>query len=662
MDNSQEEVQLTVEEIKQKIQKAKIISFDIFDTLIIRDFLFPIDVFKYIEIEHNIPDFQKKRIYAEAKARSEDFQKNEITYKEIYKNIENVNEQLELDIEYQTCIVNHEVKKLYDYALAEGKMIIAISDMYLDEKSINSFLDKNGFINFDKIYISSLLNMRKSSGNLYQYVIQDLDINPQELVHIGDNFKSDYLQANKNKINGIYYKSFRDQCACKSNNYILDKLIRHNSPQASLLAGLYSNAYSETNKQNYWYQFGFEYGGIILFNFVNYIYNYCKDNHISRLYFMARDGKIIKDVFDMLYGNDKDIETYYMFASRRLFFVSAIKELDENTLISLIESSQGISYLEIIKRLGFDWLIQMAEEYFKDINSSIQNKSDRKSLKQFFKLNEQGILTEAAKERKNLLAYLKEISFLKDNKNTLVDIGWNCTSQKYLESILHREIHAIYFGTNKFSYNHKHIHGYFMYQGLPKSNHDLVYSSPSVAVLELLFIGDHDSIAKIDKNLNPVFSAASNEENKRISIASDIHMGILDFAKKYNDILTSYNLEPEHSLNHFVLYALLVKPRMVDILEISKIPHNAGWGNSIYEPIIKNLTQTQFESFRNIFQGKILENKVLWSKGKFRYYELLNQKHYKSIEKLSFILTKIKQCYSYSFIICIKIIIRKMHI
>ncbi len=646
---------------KKYIQEAAIVSFDIFDTMLVREFYQPKDVFKYIETKHQLLKFQKNRIFAEVKTRSDHPNKSDITHHEIYANLENANREIELDIEHRTCIANDEIKSLYRYALSCGKRVIAISDMYLEEEIIKSILEKNGYLEVERIYVSGKLNKRKSSGELYQHVIQDLDIEPQGMVHIGDNYDSDYLQAVKNKISGIYYKSFRDQLAGRSNNYLLEKLIKHNSPQASLLAGLYANTHFEKDKHKYWYHFGFEYGGILIYNFVNHIYDYCKANSISRIYFMARDGKVIKEVFDMLYGKDKSITTYYMLASRRLFFVSSIQKVDENILTSLVESDRGISYLEIIKKLGFDWLIERAKGHFEDIDRPIKYQSDREAIRQFFKLHEQDILIETAKERKNLLAYLNKISFLRDSSGLLVDIGWNCSSQKYLESILQEEIQAIYFGTNKSAYHHKYIHGYFINQGLPKKNNDIICSSASMAVLELLFIGDHESIIKIDDSLNPVFSKALDEESLRISIAPYIHGGIYDFVKKYDDILCKYNLKPEHSLNNIILFSLLVKPSLDDILQISKIPHNAGWGNSTYEPIIRNLGQTQIEFFKNILFGKTIENKVLWSKGRSRYQELLDQKHYKSIEKLSFVVSKMKQCHSYSFEICIKKIFQKLY-
>ena len=634
------------------------VSFDIFDTLIIRDFYQPIDLFKYIEVKHQLSNFQKKRSEAEKKSRLKYSDKADITYDNIYENLKENDKSLEENVERKTCVANEEIRQLYDYACSLNKQIIAISDMYLYPSVIKQILDENGFIDIDKIYVSGFLNMRKSSGKLYLYVINDLGVNAEDIVHIGDNHNSDYVQASKLGIHGIYYRSFRDRLKETSNIYLLNKLKKHNTPQASLLSGMYSNEYF--TKNNYWQQFGFQYGGVILYNFIQYVYAYCQKNHISRIYFMARDGKIMKEVFDTLYGNDKNIKTYYMYASRRLFFAPSLQKLDEETLNTLTASSRGTSFFTIIKKLDYDWLIDRAKDYFNDISLPVKSPSDREEIKQFLRMNQKDILLESEKERKNLMRYLKNISFFEDNNKLIVDVGWHSSSQKFLESMINEKLHAVYFGTNKLTYDHEYINGYFFHKGLPQKSNNLIYSSGSVAVFELLFIGDHHSIMKLDHNLNPVFNTETEEERIRISIALSIHKGILKFIKKYDMLLHKYELSSQDSLNEIILSSLLLNPSLNDIVHIAKIPHNGDMGNSTYEPIIKNLSQTQYDILKNIFLGKTSENKSFWSKGKRKYRELSNQKHSKSVELLSSFIDKIMLCLSYSFRVCMKMIFRKI--
>lgn len=115
------------------LRECDVVSFDIFDTLLVRKLQKPTDLFKMIEITSNAPGFAHQRIYAERRARSEvDFE--EITLDEIYdrlptrfKKIQDTEKATESMVLYRNRIV----AELYKAAVAEKKRIIAISDMYL---------------------------------------------------------------------------------------------------------------------------------------------------------------------------------------------------------------------------------------------------------------------------------------------------------------------------------------------------------------------------------------------------------------------------------------------------------------------------------------------------------------------------------------------------
>ena len=96
--------------IKKKIRNAKIVSFDVFDTLLLRNVCRPIDVFEIVEnlysnrYGENIK-FKKLRIDAEKKVR-ERSKKEDICFDEIYNYIyskigekSKIFEKLELEVE-----------------------------------------------------------------------------------------------------------------------------------------------------------------------------------------------------------------------------------------------------------------------------------------------------------------------------------------------------------------------------------------------------------------------------------------------------------------------------------------------------------------------------------------------------------------------------------
>ncbi|WP_170839170.1 HAD-IA family hydrolase, partial [Escherichia coli] len=78
--------------------------------------------------------------------------------------------------------------------------IIFISDMYLGKSFLAKILHKNGYEEYDNLYVSSEHRVKKHSGELFDYVINDLGIEPQTILHIGDNVEADVKKAKSRNI------------------------------------------------------------------------------------------------------------------------------------------------------------------------------------------------------------------------------------------------------------------------------------------------------------------------------------------------------------------------------------------------------------------------------------------------------------------------------
>lgn len=75
---------------------------------------------------------------------------------------------------------------------ADGKRLIAISDMYFTHAQIEAVLEKLGILSFfEKVYVSSNIGLTKQTGRLFSHVLEDLCLSPVDLHHVGDNPHSD---------------------------------------------------------------------------------------------------------------------------------------------------------------------------------------------------------------------------------------------------------------------------------------------------------------------------------------------------------------------------------------------------------------------------------------------------------------------------------------
>lgn len=220
--------------LKHFIDKNEAISFDIFDTLIERTVLSPLDIFSIaggtVLGEDGAERFLTDRKQAERIARK-DAQNGEVTLDEIYAclptaygDMKETLKLAEIQTEFDCCKRKIGMTDVYQYAITSGKDVYLISDMYLPQKTIEEMLSKCGISGYGKCYISCEKRCNKISGELFKVVISENGINSSKMLHIGDSIKADYkgakiagikavLISRKNRLKRIWHdKSIRSKC------------------------------------------------------------------------------------------------------------------------------------------------------------------------------------------------------------------------------------------------------------------------------------------------------------------------------------------------------------------------------------------------------------------------------------------------------------------
>lgn len=207
---------MATDEIREALASKKIeaVSFDIFDTLLVRPFYTPTDLFELLdarvtELLGTIDriDFRKHRMEAEhvARRRFTGQGREDVTLDEIYQvlgeMLELGKEQMELvksweiEQELRFCRPRKFARELFDMARSAGKRVIITSDMYLPIAVVERLLEKNGYSGYEKLYLSSNLGLTKATGRLYAHIAGELGIEPGHILHIGDNETADVRRA-----------------------------------------------------------------------------------------------------------------------------------------------------------------------------------------------------------------------------------------------------------------------------------------------------------------------------------------------------------------------------------------------------------------------------------------------------------------------------------
>lgn len=220
-----------MEKIRLRIQdrKIKVVSFDIFDTLLLRPLWRPEDIFLLMQsqFEQICPEykgcsFQKFRRIAEDQCRREAGAASgseDVTLTAIYRvfgRIFSVDDarvallqQLEVRTELRFIFPRRAGRMLLDYARECGKKVVYTSDMYLEVDDVRRMLAKCGYPELP-LYLSSELRILKSTGSLFKHLIKASKVEPENILHIGDTWNTDFCAAQKLRIRTAFLPKAKD--------------------------------------------------------------------------------------------------------------------------------------------------------------------------------------------------------------------------------------------------------------------------------------------------------------------------------------------------------------------------------------------------------------------------------------------------------------------
>ena len=444
---------INADELYLKVKPYKYVSFDIFDTLVKRNVENPTDVFKLMEYKAG-NGFADRRIKAEREARQRLVKDGikEVTIRDIYRYFTASKRKklidLELKTEFQLLVPNSPVIDVYNRCLKEGKTVFITSDMYWSQEAVEKLLEKIGVVSYKRLYLSSSKQFVKSDGSLFNLLVKTEHINPSELIHIGDSKVGDYTEPKKLGINAIQIPRYT-----KNIKYRGDE--DYSSLRMNYLNTFINNTVPRTNDP--YYKFGYAQFGKVLWGYSHWIHDVAKEKGITKLFFLARDGYIMKKAYDTCV-DDQSIETRYLEASRRSLRGPVLwMDSSYGTILNMVVNAKLVSIESIFDGLGMD-INQYQDKLgqyglHKDTifdRSSIY--SDRK-LKQLLTDLTPDIIENSKKEYSHLTEYLKQEGV--SGKFGIVDIGYAGSMQRYLTQTLNEleiqhQITGFYLGVADF--------------------------------------------------------------------------------------------------------------------------------------------------------------------------------------------------------------------
>lgn len=354
--------------------RGQLYSFDIYDTLITRKTATPEGIFalmqKQLEESEAYTDYPERlthnfyiiRLQAEKVARNTYITEEnyDITLSQIYECVRltgGLSEeqtkrlmQLEIETEFNNSLPILENIGRVRNLIENGERVILISNMYLETNIIRKILVQMDLI-FQEltIYVSGDIGKTKGTKTLYSYIQKQENIEYTNWYHYGDN---KVLDVDIPGSMGIHA-----ECFLASDLYEWEKDIlrgRENNAELQIMLGI-SRRLNKGAEMSFSYQIGSGYSAEILLPYVLWILQESIKKGIQKLFFIARDGYILKRIADILIDKYKySITTVYLYGSRKAWRLPSVtpEEFDLQEFFRWNYPGQIYTYQRFAEILG----------------------------------------------------------------------------------------------------------------------------------------------------------------------------------------------------------------------------------------------------------------------------------------------------------------------
>ena len=209
---------------------------------------------------------------------------------------------------------NRRIIKFLRKEKAKGKKIFLVSDFYLPQEVYREFLVNIQCEDlFDKVYVSESFNRTKAHGDLYEFILQENGIDPQEVVMIGDSKHADVNMARKMGLQAIRYFPLRHKLWTNFSRLTKRDFSKHS------IAAKFNDLYHHSSFGEY---------AIPLYYFSHQLSIAAKPlwGGQNELNFFARGGYFMKKAFDAyqetVQPDSQRVKTHYFLNSRKVVFLA----------------------------------------------------------------------------------------------------------------------------------------------------------------------------------------------------------------------------------------------------------------------------------------------------------------------------------------------------
>ena len=573
----------TAQQIISRIRNYESISFDLFDTLVKRTVASPSDLFVRVakdascmlEYEIDPESFKMERINAAKRAKEKAYLVGveEVTIQQIYDELPDDYSRIKNDLidieekrEIACCVANPVMREVYEWCINNNLTVYIISDMYLSLDIIQGILANCGYVGYKKIYLSSNVGVKKQTGHLFSYFVKDSGVVLQKHIHLGDNIRTDYLAAKKAGL-----KAYKIPTLCKRSEYRGTKGLDKKTNQYQKIQKVIENTLNP-NATDY-YKYGYEVVGIMLYGFVCWLHEQFKEKKHDKVFFLARDGFLMQEAYNHLFGS-KAVCNDYLYASRKSLFAPQLWM--NPTLESILEPETDYRFWtceEFCGLLGVNieegrrrWL-ECGLKSDETLRKPELIKDAR--VKSFFDSFVDSIVDNSKNEYNTVIKYLTQEGF--NGSVGIVDVGWAGAIQKYLNNFIERselntQIYGYYLGLKQ-----KTVAGKDAISYIPRDNKPSLFCSQLIEYPFTKMVGTTKGYYEKDNIVEPTLDRYEFDGMNDAKCTSEMQQGIRDFI---HIMAIGYGpLEMDYSVAYAKLRKVTKSPSMRNVCLLGDLTH-----------------------------------------------------------------------------------------
>ncbi len=510
----------TVQSLLEKIEKSDVISFDFFETLIVRIEMCYTDLFELIDLKLKekgiiIPDFARLRLYAEKELSKSRAPRLEEIYAFLLEaaGVHSVSAGELADFEWmldqKTIIERKDVCGICRSAISAGKTVCITSDTYYSREQIESIIGRFGLSDVSEVFASCEYGVSKTQG-LYSFLKERYP--EKKILHIGDDETTDIEKASEYGIETqrIYNGAdLYDQLG----GFGLDNEIKSYSDRVKvgmLIASVFNSPFwfeeaSQKVSVKDSFGIGYSFCAPMITDFVLWMKQRAEEQGYKQLLFCARDGYLPIKLYEKVATSAK---SFYFLSSR----TAAIR--------AGMENPEDIEYVDSMKYSG------SADEALKrrfGIDAANVSCAER----------EEEILRKSGMQRENYKKYIEKLD-IDEGAIGMFDFVAKGTTQMYLQKLFTQHIKGFYFLQLEPEFMADKGLDIEPFYSDEEKNSSAIFDN--YYILETILTAPSPQLEEFDESGEPVFAKETRSKTD-IEAFEKAQKGIIEYFEKYIELV-----------------------------------------------------------------------------------------------------------------------------